>query len=314
MRTACKLKMPAIQRRNTTSPKGWRPLGTCRRHSRYWRHLAADHLVRLRPPARQNQDSDCCLHMAPSTGVTKVHTTTLLQPHLLRAKSPNITCIACATAFSASWEPLLGGFPCCRDRETFAIPQHEKNFSGWHCEDSKDWSPQKSSTKNRHELTLAAQGLAMAAEMDEWLAGIDVFQVAPESTYVTFAACCRLAPCRSSSCGTELPSEKSSLMDKRSEKSLRRDAEYHIASLQPTNDITTLLARKDAGWPLHRFQMSLSHETLATCTWLCPANSIQERMTHKRRSTSHFTLEEVRYFSDMAASRLTTWVFLTYRK
>ena len=89
-------------------------------------------------------------------------------------------------------------------------------------------------------------------------AGIDVFQVAPESTYVTFAACCRLAPCRSSSCGTELPSEKSSLMDKRSEKSLRRDAEYHIASLQPTNDITTLLARKDAGWPPHRLQMSLS--------------------------------------------------------
>ena len=44
--------------------------------------------------------------------------------------------------------------------------------------------------------------------------------------------------------------------------------------------------------------------TLATCTWLCPANCIQERITHKERSTSHFTLEEVGWFSDMAASRL----------
>ena len=52
------------------------------------------------------------------------------------------------------------------------------------------------------------------------------------------------------------------------------------------------------------FQTSLSHETLATCTWLCPANCIQERITHKERSTSHFTLEEVGWFSDMAASRL----------
>ena len=43
--------------------------------------------------------------------------------------------------------------------------------------------------------------------------------------------------------------------------------------------------------------------TLATCTWLCPADCIQERITHKERST-HFTLEEVGWFSDMAASRL----------
>ena len=50
--------------------------------------------------------------------------------------------------------------------------------------------------------------------------------------------------------------------------------------------------------------MSLSHLTLATCTWLCPANCIQERITHKERSTSHFTLEEVGWFSDMAASKL----------
>ena len=49
---------------------------------------------------------------------------------------------------------------------------------------------------------------------------------------------------------------------------------------------------------------SLSHETLGTCTWLCPADCIQERITHKERSTSHFTLEEVGWFSDMAASRL----------
>ena len=52
------------------------------------------------------------------------------------------------------------------------------------------------------------------------------------------------------------------------------------------------------------FQCNLSHETLGTCTWLCPANCIQERITHKERSTSHFTLEEVGWFSDMAASRL----------
>ena len=52
------------------------------------------------------------------------------------------------------------------------------------------------------------------------------------------------------------------------------------------------------------FQSSLSHETLATCTLLRPADCIQERITHKERSTSHFTLEEVGWFSDMSASRL----------
>ena len=52
------------------------------------------------------------------------------------------------------------------------------------------------------------------------------------------------------------------------------------------------------------FQTSLSHETLATCTLLRPADCIQERITHKERSTSHFTREEVGWFSDMAASRL----------
>jgi len=49
------------------------------------------------------------------------------------------------------------------------------------------------------------------------------------------------------------------------------------------------------------FQSSLSHETLATCTLLRPANCIQERIAHKERSTSHFTLEEVRWFSGMSA-------------
>ena len=43
---------------------------------------------------------------------------------------------------------------------------------------------------------------------------------------------------------------------------------------------------------------------LGTCPRLCPANCIQERITHKERSTSHFTLEEVGWFSDMSASRL----------
>ena len=52
------------------------------------------------------------------------------------------------------------------------------------------------------------------------------------------------------------------------------------------------------------FQSSLSHETLATCTLLRPADCIQERTTHKERSTSHFTHEEVGWFSDMSASRL----------
>ena len=51
------------------------------------------------------------------------------------------------------------------------------------------------------------------------------------------------------------------------------------------------------------FQSSLSHETFATCTLLRPADCIQERITHKERST-HFTLEEVGWFSDISASRL----------
>ena len=63
-------------------------------------------------------------------------------------------------------------------------------------------------------------------------------------------------------------------------------------------------ARPACGCAVIRFQSSLSHETLGTCTLLCPADCIQERITHKERSTSHFTLEEVGWFSDMAASRL----------
>ena len=51
-------------------------------------------------------------------------------------------------------------------------------------------------------------------------------------------------------------------------------------------------------------QASLSHTTLATRNLLGPAHCIQERTTHKERSTSHFTLEEVGWFSDMSASRL----------
>ena len=53
--------------------------------------------------------------------------------------------------------------------------------------------------------------------------------------------------------------------------------------------------------------------TLATCTWLCPANCIQERITHKERST-HFTLEEVGWFSDMAASKLPEYSSLVVNK
>ena len=52
------------------------------------------------------------------------------------------------------------------------------------------------------------------------------------------------------------------------------------------------------------FQSSLSHTTLATRNLLGPAHCIQERITHKERSTSHFTLEEVGRFSDMAELRL----------
>ena len=63
-------------------------------------------------------------------------------------------------------------------------------------------------------------------------------------------------------------------------------------------------ARPACGCAVIRFQSSLSHEALGTCTWLCPADCIQARITHKERSTSHFTLEEVGWFSDMSASRL----------
>ena len=62
------------------------------------------------------------------------------------------------------------------------------------------------------------------------------------------------------------------------------------------------------------FQSSLSHETLATCTLLRPADCIQERITHKERSTSHFTHEEVGWFSDMSASRLPEYSSLAVSK
>ena len=52
------------------------------------------------------------------------------------------------------------------------------------------------------------------------------------------------------------------------------------------------------------FQSSLSHTTLATRNLLGPAHCIQQWITHKERSTSDFTLEEVGWFSDMSASRL----------
>ena len=52
------------------------------------------------------------------------------------------------------------------------------------------------------------------------------------------------------------------------------------------------------------FQSSLSHETLATCTLLRPADCIKERITHKERRTSHFTHKKAGWFSDMSASRL----------
>ena len=45
-----------------------------------------------------------------------------------------------------------------------------------------------------------------------------------------------------------------------------------------------------------------------------PAGCIQERITHKERSTSHFTLEEVGWFSDMAASRLPEYSTLVVNK
>ena len=71
-------------------------------------------------------------------------------------------------------------------------------------------------------------------------------------------------------------------------------------------------ARPACGCAVIRFQSSLSHETLGTCTWLCPADCIQARITHKERSTSHFTLEEVGWFSDMSAQ--TAWIFLACGK
>ena len=52
------------------------------------------------------------------------------------------------------------------------------------------------------------------------------------------------------------------------------------------------------------FQAGFSHTTLATRNLLRPAHCIQQWITHKERSTSHFTLEEVGWFSDMSASRL----------
>ena len=58
------------------------------------------------------------------------------------------------------------------------------------------------------------------------------------------------------------------------------------------------------------FQSSISHTTLATRNLLGPAHCIQQRITHKERSTSHFTLEEVGWFSDMAASRLPEYSLL----
>ena len=44
--------------------------------------------------------------------------------------------------------------------------------------------------------------------------------------------------------------------------------------------------------------------TLSTCLWLCPAGCIQETLRQKKGRTSHFTLEETGWFSDMSASRL----------
>ena len=44
--------------------------------------------------------------------------------------------------------------------------------------------------------------------------------------------------------------------------------------------------------------------TLATCTLLCPAGCIPETLWQKNGRASHFTLEQVGWFSDMSASRL----------
>ena len=46
--------------------------------------------------------------------------------------------------------------------------------------------------------------------------------------------------------------------------------------------------------------LSLDIDCQLASTLLRPADCIQERITHKERSTSHFTLEEVGWFSDMS--------------
>ena len=62
------------------------------------------------------------------------------------------------------------------------------------------------------------------------------------------------------------------------------------------------------------FQASLSHTTLATHNLLGPAHCIQQWITHKERSTYHFTLEEVGWFSDMSTSRLPEYSSLVVNK
>ena len=68
------------------------------------------------------------------------------------------------------------------------------------------------------------------------------------------------------------------------------------------HECSAVLACKGAACDL--VQASHSHTTLATRNLLGPAHCIQQWITHKERSTSHFTLEEVGWFSDMSASRL----------
>ena len=55
--------------------------------------------------------------------------------------------------------------------------------------------------------------------------------------------------------------------------------------------------------------------TLVICTWLCHVACIHKTLGQERERTSHFTLEQFRWFSDMSASRLPeydslAWVFL----
>ena len=52
------------------------------------------------------------------------------------------------------------------------------------------------------------------------------------------------------------------------------------------------------------FKASFPTQHLQPAPCCALADCIQERITHKERSTSHFTLEEVGWFSDMSASRL----------